>query len=75
MLLYLPTPRPASVQLDHIAGPTARAWWYDPRDGAATLIGELPAAGAHAFTPPQGGPDWALVIDDAARGFPPPGRA
>ncbi len=26
------------------------------------------------FAPPQGGPDWVLVLDDAACGFPAPGN-
>lgn len=74
-MVYLPEPRPVSVRLDAIAGERARAWWYDPRTGAAAEIGALVASGEHSFAPPPGGPDWALVIDDAARGFPPPGSA
>ena len=26
------------------------------------------------FRAPETGPDWVLVLDDAARGYPPPGR-
>ncbi|MBX0329613.1 glycoside hydrolase family 140 protein [Oscillochloris sp. ZM17-4] len=74
LMIYLPTPQPISVRLDAVAGKMARAWWYDPRDGAATPISELPTEGTQTFTPPAGGPDWALVIDDVALGFPPPGR-
>jgi hypothetical protein len=53
-----------------------RAWWFDPRDGKATLLGELSNEGERAFTPPDPGEalDWVLVLDDAARGYPAPGE-
>lgn len=73
--VYLPEPRPLTVNLDVIAGTTARAWWYDPRTGGAEAIGSFPAAGAHTFSPPGGGPDWVLVLDAAARGFSTPGSS
>jgi hypothetical protein len=73
-LVYLPQPRPLTVSLATISGDTARAWWYDPRTGAAREIGTFPAGGTQTFTPPAEGPDWALVLDDAARGFGVPGR-
>jgi len=73
--VYLPEPRPLAVNLGAIAGDTARAWWYDPRTGAAAAIGSFPAEGERTFTPPPGGPDWALVLDDAAHGFAAPGAA
>jgi hypothetical protein len=52
-----------------------RAWWFDPRTGAAESIGEFAREGEKEFTPPQLGEllDWVLVLDDAARGFPAPG--
>jgi hypothetical protein len=61
------------VRAGAVGGPVARAWWYDPRTAKATLIGELDAAVAQTFTPPGDGPDWVLVLDDAARGFGEPG--
>jgi hypothetical protein len=72
-LVYLPVSEPRRVRLDALCGPTVRAWWFDPRSGAAAEAGELPAEGGHTFTPPGNGPDWVLVLDDAAAGFGAPG--
>lgn len=74
-MVYAPCGRAFAVRMDKIGGPVVRAWWYDPRTGAATPIGEFPNRGERTFTPPQPGEavDWVLVLDDAARDFPPPG--
>jgi hypothetical protein len=60
-----------------ITGPRVKAWWFDPRDGNATSIGEFANQGERTFTPPAPGEalDWVLVLDDAAQGYPPPGQA
>ncbi|MCB0137449.1 MAG: hypothetical protein KDD75_20265, partial [Caldilineaceae bacterium] len=62
------------VRLDWAAGETIRAWWYNPRTGGATEIGRFAAAGQLTFQPPIDGPDWVLVIDDAAADFGKPGE-
>lgn len=74
-MVYAPVGRTFTVRLDVIRGSTIRAWWFNPRDGTATAIGEFPATGTRAFTPPQPGEplDWVLVLDDAARNFGTPG--
>jgi len=51
---------------------TAKAWWYNPQTGAATLIGTFPNSGTQNFTAPDGN-DWVLVIDDASANLPAPG--
>jgi hypothetical protein len=60
-----------------LSGKTIRAWWYDPRQGTATAIGEFEKTGFHDFTPPSSGPgnDWVLVLDDASKNFAAPGKA
>jgi hypothetical protein len=57
-----------------VSGKTARAWWFNPRNGEATLIGEFPTTGEREFLAPEKGEelDWILVLDDASRNFPPP---
>jgi len=52
-----------------------RAWWYNPRTGEATEIGELPHTGVRQFQPPNPGEalDWVLVLDDVSKHFPRPG--
>jgi hypothetical protein len=61
--------------MDVIRGPKVKAWWFNPRDGKATLIGEFANQGNREFTPPDKGEllDWVLVLDDAAKSHPPPG--
>ena len=74
-LIYLPSGRPVEIDLEQLAGTTIKAHWFDPRTGAARRIGEFPRGNRSTFTPPGGGPDWVLVLDDAAQDFPAPGAA
>ncbi len=71
-MLYTPDGHGFSVDMSALAH-TVKAWWYNPRDGSATLIGTYPNTGSQSFTPPQGGTDWVLVLDDETENFPPPG--
>jgi hypothetical protein len=73
-MIYTPTARPFRVRMDKISGPV-KAWWFDPRNGQAIAIGEFPNTGERDFFPPSPGEqlDWVLVLDEASRGFPPPG--
>jgi hypothetical protein len=75
-MIYAPVGRTFSVRMEAIAAPTLQAWWFNPRDGSATSIGEIPNTGSRAFTPPDVGEalDWVLVLDDPSRGYPPPGQ-
>jgi len=74
-MVYAPVGRPFKVRMEKITGPKVKAWWYNPRDGGATAIGEFPNIGEREFLPPNPGEalDWVLVLDDAARNYPPPG--
>jgi hypothetical protein len=76
-MVYAPVGRAFKVRMDKITGPTVKAWWFDPRTGRATAIGEFSNNGEREFTPPDRGEmlDWVLVLDDAAKGFPPPGNS
>ena len=73
--IYTAAGRPVNVHIDKISGQTVKAYWYNPRNGSAKLIGEFPNTGTREFTPPSSGAemDWVLVLDDAARDFPVPG--
>ena len=75
--VYSAQGRPFTVNLGKISGERVKAWWYNPRDGAATLIDTFANKGTREFKCPtlQGlGSDWVLVLDDASRNFPPPGK-
>jgi hypothetical protein len=74
-MVYVPAGRKFKVRMDKITGTTVKAWWFNPRDGKATLFGEFGNQGQREFTPPDYGEslDWVLVLDDAAKKYPPPG--
>lgn len=65
------------MRLDKLAGPLLKAWWFDPRTGAATPAGEFANAGERQFMPPAPGEvlDWVLVLDQASQGYDAPGGA
>jgi hypothetical protein len=76
-MVYAPVSRPFTVRMSKISGSKVRAWWFNPRDGSSTSIGTFDNAGERTFTPPTPGEmiDWVLVLDDAARNYPAPGRS
>ncbi len=77
IFVYTPAGDTFRVRLGTISGQKLKAWWYDPRSGQATAAGEFGNSGVREFDPPGGwgrGNDWVLVVDDAAKNYPPPGR-
>lgn len=75
-MVYAPTGRAFKVKMDKINGGKVKAWWFNPRTGEATAAGEFPNTGEREFISPTKGEDldWILVLDDAARKYPPPGK-
>ncbi len=75
--VYAPVGRSFSVKVDAVKGQKVKAWWFDPRTGSAIEIGEFDTKGERRFTPPNPGEalDWVLVLDDAGKNYPPPGKA
>lgn len=74
--VYIPLGTPVKVNLDTLSGKTIKVWWYDPRHGTAVKVGTFPKQGFKEFIPPIKGKgnDWVLVLDDAAKKYPIPGR-
>jgi hypothetical protein len=74
-MVYAPVGRPFRVHLNTIRSSTVKAWWFNPRSGEATSLGEFPTLGDREFVPPAPGEDldWVLVLDDAKKNFGPPG--
>ncbi len=73
-MVYIPTAGQAvTINLDRLSGEVVTAWWYDPRTGQSSPIGEYPTTGPRTFTTPAAGPDWVLVLDDKRSGFAAPG--
>lgn len=76
-MVYAPVGRAFKVRMDTIQGPKVKAWWYNPRNGEATAIGEFPNTGEREFQSPDKGEmiDWVLIMDDEAKGYPAPGAS
>jgi Protein of unknown function (DUF4038)/Putative collagen-binding domain of a collagenase len=74
-MVYAPMGRTFKVRMDTIQGSMVKAWWFNPRDGKATAIGEFPNTGEREFTPPDKGEmlDWVLVLDAVEKNYPAPG--
>jgi len=64
-----------TINLGRLCSPRIKAWWYDPRSGVGTLLGQIKANGQRAFKSPSYGPDWVLVLDTVEGNFDPPGLA
>ena len=75
-MVYAAVGRPFAVRMSAITGARVKAWWFNPRTGAASPIGTFANTGERTFTPPDRGEmlDWVLVLDDEARKYPPPGQ-
>ena len=75
-MVYAPVGRPFTIRMGAIAGAQVRAWWFNPRSGEATAAGTFPNTGEREFSSPDKGEmlDWVLVLDDAAKNYPPPDR-
>ena len=75
IIVYTPSQKALTIDMSRIssATSTARAWWFNPATGAATLINDYANSGSRSFTPPAAG-DWVLVVDDASLGLAAPGQ-
>lgn len=76
-MVYAPLSRRFSVNLKMLKGEKLVAWWYSPRTGKAKKTGKFANDGSQrSFTPPADGEalDWVLVLDDAAKKYPAPGK-
>ncbi|TFG72783.1 MAG: DUF4038 domain-containing protein [Anaerolineales bacterium] len=72
-LIYLPSCKPVTIDLDILSGKRFTVSWFDPRTGESHPGGEVQGHGQQEFTPPQVWPDWVLVLDNAECHYPPPG--
>ena len=74
VMAYLPTKRAFTVDMSKVAGTAAQGWWFNPRTGKSQTAGKFATNSKHQFTPPAEG-DWVLVLDDASKDLPAPGRS
>lgn len=77
LMAYTPHGSIFDLSLKDLGTGALHGWWFNPRDGTSIEIGPLASTERATFDPPadeRRGNDWVLVLDDAARGFPRPGR-
>lgn len=75
--VYIPLGDEVTIQLGKISGKQVKAWWYNPRSGESMDIDTFANTGTRSFDAPGPtvrGNDWLLVLDDASKGYPEPGR-
>ncbi len=71
VIAYLPRGKPVVIKMDKLTGKSAKARWYDPREGTWHPIGEYPNTGTREFVAPAQAArsDWVLILDDAEKGY------
>jgi hypothetical protein len=75
-MVYIPTGKDVNINTALLSGKILKAWWYNPRTGEATVIGDFRRGKTRSFNPPDEpaeGNDWILVVDDAKRKYKAPG--
>jgi hypothetical protein len=75
IMVYFPRHQPVTLNTGRIDSKNLRGWWYNPRTGEATSMGEMTNDRTIQFAPPTNaeGEDWVLVLDNAAKNDPAPG--
>lgn len=75
-MIYAPVGRKFTVRMSALNGNKIKAWWYNPRTGKASYAGIYPNKGEKTFISPDPGEmvDWILVLDDASKRYPAPGK-
>ncbi|CAD5279516.1 MULTISPECIES: glycoside hydrolase family 140 protein [unclassified Imperialibacter] len=81
IMAYLPMSRDLSIKTDVIDGRNLFVWWYSPVNGEAIPYGKVKNTGVFRISTwnvfvkeNQPGPDWVIVIDDADKKYPAPGK-
>jgi hypothetical protein len=78
LFVYNPYGKTFSIDMNKLSGRRLKCYWYNPRDGIIQSAGTF-KSGAYSkiFNPPGSearGNDWILVIDDASKKYPQPGK-
>lgn len=76
-MVYIPTGKPAQLDLNQLNWDTAQTWWYNCKNGEVKNAGEIKAKGIREFYIPGNsgrGNDWVLILDNTEMNFPEPGH-
>lgn len=65
LFAYTPTGNALTIDLTQFASPKLTAYWFNPRDGISTKIGDFDNLNASTFKTPVACPtcDWVLVVN------------
>lgn len=75
--VYLPNGKSSvTINTGKLSGTKLVAWWYDPETGQAKQAATFDKTDTHDFTAPgtAAPKDWVLVLDDAEKNYPAPGK-
>lgn len=77
IIVYSGSKKDLTLNLSKIPGNTAKAWWYDPTTGNASLISSaISTSGSQTFSSAGlASHDWVLVVDAATANLPAPGSS
>jgi Protein of unknown function (DUF4038)/Putative collagen-binding domain of a collagenase len=71
LVAYSPQGKPLKINLSRLASKSQQlvVYWYNPRDGVSSKIGDFKPEGSVEFKPyaASATTDWVLVIDDASQ--------
>jgi len=70
-MVYLPTGKKVTLNLQFIKGKKITAWWFNPKNNTMRKEGTFDRQDKMEFTPNATGTgnDWVLVIDDMDKGY------
>ncbi|MBL7649861.1 MAG: glycoside hydrolase family 140 protein [Candidatus Hydrogenedentes bacterium] len=71
LMVYFPKHNRATINTALVAGESLQVTWYNPRNGEASKVGEMPNKGTMGLEPPTNaeGEDWVLIVDDGRKGY------
>ncbi|MEM1135613.1 MAG: glycoside hydrolase family 140 protein [Bacteroidota bacterium] len=76
-IIYIPEGQAVKIETKKLKGESLAAWWFDPREGTAEIIGNFEKTDKDlGFIPPSKGVanDWVLILDNANAGLNEPGK-
>ncbi|MDB6135930.1 MAG: hypothetical protein JWM59_4173 [Verrucomicrobiales bacterium] len=72
-MVYLPSDRMVKIDPTVLSGKKLAGWWMEAATGKVSQVIDGPGKSGPWSTRPPAQGDWLLLLDDASRGYPPPG--
>jgi hypothetical protein len=76
ILIYSAQGKKFTLNTNKISGKELIAHWYNPKNGEVKEAGKFTKQAQQEFSPPSSGygHDWVLIVDDASKNYPLPGK-